>query len=502
MVIELYNNKAVIVQPGNIDMRRWARQYLSCMYPGYEQSEKYRTWKFSCSSCDYMWEAEISYKCPQCSYGSVNKEKRLWDGKYSFLKRDNSFPQGLLPFMVVALDKKGVATTIKDMRTKAIQKVTPQRTIGNITLRDYQYEEMLVPILEAGFSSLYWPSCIVDAATNSGKTYVMAALIEHWKRYNGVLLVHRQLLFKQLCEMFKELGISYSQFGLGKHEVGPFTIAMVKTLANKLKKSINLRHQLEHVNYVLVEECHTAKTKDHEYIFDVIRPFATVGFSGTPLDHTEDKDRLTIVGRFGPRACQITNQYLIDKMVSQKPKITILKYRQYYNSKHSYHEQYETMKTSVNRNKWAIELAQNAAEKPTLILVKYKDHGKYLHKLLLQNTQAIVEHLDGDTPKKDADQILDRFNSGRSHILVASLVIQEGLNLKRIQQAINMTGTEGKIVLKQGIIGRSVRHDGVNDNVEIYDFYDHGKMLKKASEKRIEHYEAEGFKIERRPNKI
>ena len=94
----------------------------------------------------------------------------------------------------------------------------------------------------------------------------------------------------------------------------------------------------------------------------------------------------------------------------------------------------------------------------------------------------------------DRDGDLSRFKSGDLQILLASMIVKRGVNANVIRVIIRTEGGKSKTTTKQ-ISGRAARHDGEDDDVTMYDFYDDSKILSKHSRDRIRVYQKEGFEV-------
>ena len=85
---------------------------------------------------------------------------------------------------------------------------------------------------------------------------------------------------------------------------------------------------------------------------------------------------------------------------------------------------------------------------------------------------------------------------GKLKVLISTNIVDEGLDISRIECLILLAGKKSRRQLLQRI-GRSLRRKEGENVVKIYDFMDYGSLhLEKHSRQRIAIYKQEKFELE------
>jgi len=113
---------------------------------------------------------------------------------------------------------------------------------------------------------------------------------------------------------------------------------------------------------------------------------------------------------------------------------------------------------------------------------------------LCMEAKLNARYVQGNSP--DRRDLVRGFADGLFPILIATVIVDEGLDIPRIGTLVLASGKKSKRCYLQRI-GRSLRRKSSGENiVYIYDFMDKGnKYLEKHSKLRKKLYEAEGFDI-------
>jgi superfamily II DNA or RNA helicase len=146
---------------------------------------------------------------------------------------------------------------------------------------------------------------------------------------------------------------------------------------------------------------------------------------------------------------------------------------------------------SKEKNSFLIDLIKESPDTPTLVVVKFREHGNILlDKLLMEGVS--VDYIHGES--KDREFLIDAFKSGAIKVLITTEVLKEGVNIPNIRRLVNLAAGKSIVWVKQ-FVGRLLRSDGVHTDCEVYDFIDVGTHLRDQSLKRLLFYEKEGFDI-------
>lgn len=465
---------------------------------------------------DYLYKTEFVKELRQYmrerpeGYARVPTfRNKQWDGYRYFITPKGVFATGYLPMVLNFLQELAkeeqaqrpeiplLTIELEDRRNNLVQMLPANEfveTIGDKSLRDYQQkviETVRNSVVTLGTQTISFQRGIIDSATNSGKTMIMGGLIANTIKPKVLVLVDRGLVFGQLKEylsQFGELGI----VGEGKCEFADITVAMAQTLYRL--DSLNIEKHLKQFNAVFMDEGHKAASTTYTAILSKLEASMRLVISGTPLDMKDKVVKMTIVGISGVPLVKITNQEMIDAEVSLKPIIHLHRINDaaIVLSSKTYAAQAAAYYSSNEAVLKIIEILSKE-KKDTLITFNYEAHGSFVYNALVSSgVQCLFTH----GKDKARVQKIEDFKARKTTVLIASMILKEGVNITNIQRIIRLEGGKSDITTKQ-IVGRGLRVDEANDDkeVEIHDFYIDGKYLQKHSITRIGTYRAEGFEL-------
>lgn len=438
-------------------------------------------------------------------YGHTDSYKEhKWDGYRYFITKDMRFATGFLPLVAAYATELGASIQVDDERkelpylneplTDYIGMIDGEEWIG----RDYQME--LVAKLNNWVyidqQPLFFPRGIYDAATNAGKNSITALIVKNYAaQYQTIFMVASIDIFKQAVAFFSQvIGEPVGQIKSQLYKPKWFTVCMVKSLHSVAKKSLNVKKFLSETKVLFVDESDEAGAKDYSKCLVLIPAPMRIFVSGTPLDGKK-VNNMTNVGLSGQVLGTITNQFLFENGYSQKPIVKILLNNQ---KEYKFYTYADEVKLHIHKcRERALQIVQIIAERrEKSILISFVDieHGYFMYNILMEMIpDALADIVHGEDP--DRAEKLARFKAGIIKILFASLVIKRGLNMPIIRVIIIAQGRKSKTELKQ-ISGRGTRHDGIHDDMEMFDFYDTGRWIGEHSRKRIRIYKDEGFDVE------
>jgi superfamily II DNA or RNA helicase len=316
--------------------------------------------------------------------------------------------------------------------------------------------------------------------------------------YPAVLTVSNTLLFNQMVDFFNK--VFYGEFKVGEVKSGKcepskfLTVCMIKTLKNNIEKSVNVQMWAASCKTLIVDEADESGAKEYSEVLSKIGAGMRINMSGTALDSNK-VNNMVAIGLSGPVLGNITNKELIEKGVSQMPTVNVLWNNVPIRPVSSYpKEEYENIHSCENRVKLICEeiIAKNLGKQ---ILITFKDveHGNYMYDYICSRFPDVcIDVLSGESENRQTR--LDRFKRKETTVLICSMIIKRGLNIPTIEVMVMGQGGKSITTVKQ-LSGRGIRHDGVNQEVAFYDFYDNGKYIAAHSRKRISIYSKEGFKL-------
>lgn len=423
----------------------------------------------------------------------------MWDGKiklYSRLKK--TFPSGLVPFVVQKLQKEGVRVSIEDRRICPPLSPIP----NNITLHgvsfvypyDFQVECMSKMVKEK--------RGVVAVATGGGKTEI-ACLVTACLRVPTLFLVPgKEILYQTQKRFASRFGIPTSDIGIigdgNWHPNQWITISTVASIYDALKagkeKAFNL---LEKIELLFIDECHHAASDSYYDVARSCNAFFRFGLSGTPLKRTDGAD-LKLVAVTGPILYNVTNKFLIERGVSSEAEIKLVPIRKPDIQKGTpYIDAYRVGITdNLYRNRLLCLIAEELVRdnRKVIILVREIGHGKKIDERLWSfRKQSFITHqfITGKEPTPVRQRALKEFANGEIQVLIATSILDEGVDLPAID-AIILAGSGKSTIKTLQRIGRGLRKSTSGRNLIIVDTIDfQSKYLLQHSYQRLKDYKAE-----------
>lgn len=437
-----------------------------------------------------------------------------WDGYIRLMNAKGEFLTGLVPLLykyiektlalhVKLIDKRENPVTFKNDYSPYIGEIEGKVWEG----RDYQNELAKKAVFH--FKGIPFYRGIFDAATNAGKT-ILVALIQRNLECNKktLFLCKDRVIFKQAVKFFTDaFGFPVGQIrsimqgvegGTGaKFDINfSFTVAMAKTLYNRLEKSNTARSFAASVDVLFVDECDQAAAKQYSRLVSQIDAYARYFVSGTPLEGLDNANKLKLIGLSGLVLGTVTNSDLIAKDVSSNVLVTILLNNP---EKPPYKTHYqESQKLSIIESPVKMKLIGDVVEKhldkQTVVSFKFIRHGRLITDYLknrFPNLSIVLVHGKSENRTED----LEAFKQGKIDVLIASKILERGANIPNIGVLINASGGKSLPSIKQ-LIGRILRRSEDGNQKYYYDFYDQFYHTAKHSRDRIRIYKKEGFRLE------
>lgn len=432
--------------------------------------------------------------------------KGHWDGWQYFITPKGKFATGLLKMVYDYLIELGAEVIIDDRRINLPTLSEPLSDyVGCIDGVDWVARPEQIEMVQKVNNYLpfvepfYFPRGVLDCATNAGKTSMAALVVNNLpKGTKIVFVVSSKIIYKQALEFFGQVCEgSVGEVRSGKIDFQDFTVCMVKSLGNAIKKDLHIKTILAKVEVCIVDESDEAGAKGYSTVLSHINAGMRVFLSGTPMDSPNKVSKMIQVGLSGTILGRITKRQLIDLGRSQEPIISILlntsppaNYPTYVDEKYA----------NIHVSKGRVELIASTIEKkhldkPIIITFTELAHGEFMMEYLEKRFPTLtIGILHGGLPNLEREDLLDDYKRGRVDIMLCSMVIKRGANIPNIRVLFLAQGGKSKTTLKQ-LSGRGERHDGKNDSFYLYDFYDTGRWVSKHSELRIKTYISEEMKV-------
>ena len=172
------------------------------------------------------------------------------------------------------------------------------------------------------------------------------------------------------------------------------------------------------------------------------------------------------------------------------------------NFEYPYNDDYQQMITSLTKNTERNKLISMSATElsietlgTVLVVSDRKEHCKELANLIRGYQVVDVELLTGDIPKGKRKQIVEKVQSGKVDILVATAsLLGEGFDYKNFAGLVLATPIKSAIKLEQ-IVGRIRRTDNGKEPPVIYDYLDKHAVLRASYQTRFDAYKKMGVKF-------
>jgi superfamily II DNA or RNA helicase len=291
-----------------------------------------------------------------------------------------------------------------------------------------------------------------------------------------------------------------AQMQLNKYIV-EYEKIMEKKAKAKFKKYKETTEFMESIRVMIADEVHHSKaTTWYESLSLCENAIYRVGLTGT-VDKKDKMGWMRLQAVFADVVTKVSNEYLIDKGISSKPTIRLVPIQEPRNIEliNNYMEAYRLgIVENEARNNIIAELVDSYMKRRpggVLVSVKEIEHGnRILEKLKERGIE--VEFIHGSSDVDDRASGLEKFSTGKLKVLIASTIIDEGVDMKSIGCMVLAAG--GKSMRQQlQRIGRGLRLNGIDGNsVMVFDFYDQtNKFLLGHSNERIKIFKNEKFDV-------
>jgi superfamily II DNA or RNA helicase len=403
----------------------------------------------------------------------------FWDGRIKlFSQMKKTFPAGLTFAVKEALEEAGVRVQVDDRRDCP---PLPPRHKEDTTLHgvsfDYPYDFQL----DAMEKMILGQRGIAAISTNGGKTEI-ACLISSCLRLPTLFLVPgKELLYQTQKRFATRFGISTDEIGIiGDKQWKPdqwMTVATVASLYARLnKKRQEAWDLLMSTQLLFIDECHKASADTWYDVVTSCDAFFRFGLSGTPLKRTDGAD-LRLLAATGPVLYEMRNKELIERGISSEVEVQMLPIRKPEIPKGTpYHDAYKAgIVNNIYRNRAISVLADRFVKegKSVVILVKEIPHGWELDKRLWtfrQKSFLTHQFINGEMDSSVRQQALRDFEQGDLKVLIATSILDEGVDLPNIDVLIMAGGGKSSIKTLQRV-GRGIRMGG-SGKLIVVDFID------------------------------
>ncbi len=390
---------------------------------------------------------------------SPKYRNKVWDGKIRFA-RGKWFPVGFVNRVVRELSVP--ITVIRPANSpdkegwEALEKY-----LKAVNARDYQDNTIMTGIAKS--------IGIINLAANAGKTRCIGGILVAFPKKHFLVLAHRVDILSEIKETLDEF----------LPEAENYVLSTFKS-AKKL--------DLEVFDGVLVDEAHVSAAKTfYKLITKCINASIRLGFTATPK--RPDGLGFYIEAALGEVICTITQDELIKRGISTKPKIFLVPFTIPFVENDNYGTANTMLVNCKERNQLIADLVKDKDE--VLVLFQRIEHGKLLEELIEDSVR-----IDGKSPQSTRETIKKQFKAKKIRVLLASSILDAGVNLKNIKTLVLAWGGKSPIELTQKV-GRAIRKDEGKHHVDIFALHEVGnRYFREHSKRRLELFAEMNFEME------
>jgi superfamily II DNA or RNA helicase len=345
-----------------------------------------------------------------------------------------------------------------------------------------------------GFSQQ--PIGILVSPTGAGKTVMALYLIAERKQPTLIVVNTNTLLSQWVDRIGTYLGIKAADVGIiggGKFCIGDkITVGMVQTL-HKRAAEVSPR-----IGHLIVDECHRVTAKQYVKTIEQFDCKCLLGLTATP--YRRDKLGRIIQWYLGPITGRIDKQDLVDNgdLCQAEAIFTTTGYQSSYDEELSnpYSEAIDELTQDLGRNKLICRtIKKYHSTGIALILSDRQKHCELLAGVLKKEHGVKATILNGNTPAKEREQIIQDLRSGRCHYLVATgQLIGEGFDLPEISTLALATPLKfcGRLIQ---YVGRALRPAPGKAKAVILDFVDDHGVFENSARSRWKTYNQQRIEV-------
>lgn len=469
---------------------------------------------------------ELSYTPEDAAFRikQIKKTRKYnWDGKVYLIHRNakyckcpikkdgTHFPTGLFGKVRKVLQDNNISYKVIDRREKPDKNLILEMS-NEVEMRHYQED--------AAESSAKQTRAILQSATGSGKNCIGARIIQKAGVSPFIFYVPSIDLLKQSqAELSRFLlkdgiNIKIGAIGGGVYDPADITVMTIQTAVRacgqEYVKFDEEDKETENEDLLIAKrkEILDLITSAKGYIADEVQHWAAescqiisdysagayyrIGLSATPF--RDKNDDMLIEACFGKISSNISASFLIKKGFLVKPYIYFVSHEPKNIEGETYASIYkEAIVENDERNKIIAKMATTMADNGSnvLVLVQQIAHGKILKELMPES-----KFLHGSSTGKERHSHLEEMRGEKSRITVASVIFDEGIDVRSLDTLILAGGGKSKTRALQRI-GRTLRPytnpitGEKKEFATIIDFEDHCKYLLQHSRKRKSIYKTE-----------
>jgi len=345
---------------------------------------------------------------------------------------------------------------------------------GTLPEVDFRFKGKLRPFQREGVRAMAVRDFgTLSAPTGSGKTIMALWLIAHREQPTLIVVHTKELLNQWVNRIGTFLDIPVEKVGIigdGKKIIGEkITVALVQSLY-KCADEI-----APYIGHLVVDECHRCPSRTFVGAVTVFDCKYMLGLSATPW--RRDKLSRLIFWHLGDVVHEIKKDDLVETGDVLKAEVILREtdFRPWSDPSTEYSSMLSELTEDPDRNDLIVSDVAGEAQNGggiCLVLSDRKSHCEALSNLLKTEHAIQAEVLTGDKGKRDREGIVERLNTGKVKVLIATgQLIGEGFDCKELSTLFLTTPIKfnGRVLQ---YLGRVLRPAPGKDKATVYDYVD------------------------------
>jgi superfamily II DNA or RNA helicase len=404
----------------------------------------------------------------------------VWDGKKHFFEAPTqSFPAGLVNLVIDAFREYDPGG-----RVRLVDETLAQMpAIGNhgFDLAGIDFGKGAFDYQLAAANELVkGRRGVLKIATNGGKTEIAIAVTKHLALPTIFIVDSVSLLTQTRRRFAARLGLPEEEIGLigdQQFSVGRWiTVATPDSLRTRMTVP-DVQEGLTRWQVLWADECHHVAAETFYEVLARIPAYYRFGLSGTPLDRADGAD-LKLLAATGPVLYEVPNKLLVERGISVPPHVDMIKIQLPVLPAKKGLTWREVEARGVVDNPHLNEavaakaLEQALAGKQVLVLVDKTKQARTVQALInggmtvtpewspklraVRGHKLVTEYISGKDDGEIRDNVLSRFKNREINIIIATTILDEGVDVPNIDVLILAAGGKGKRQLLQRV-GRGLR---------------------------------------------
>lgn len=324
---------------------------------------------------------------------------------------------------------------------------------------------------------------VIVAPTGSGKSLLVADIAYHLNSDVLVLCPSKEIIEQNFAKM-KSYGVECSMYSasVGKKEISKVTFCSIGSIRGHPEL-------FKHFKYILVDECHLISNRKGTMYFEFIKQMKckVLGLSATPfrlesfcqIDWATKKPKLEtakswlqmITGYKKPVFKKMIHVIQIEELIKNGYLANV----RYFDVKPTGWEQVQLFKNTSGSDysdksvRYAYDKTQFSAHLANVVRrmidnrkTGIKRNGILVFTRFVEEAMELALRVDGcavvsgDTPKKEREEILNRFKSGEIKVVVNSQTLTTGFDSPSLDTVVMARPTLSLAMYYQ-VIGRAIR---------------------------------------------